>query len=93
MDRIGDNLPQSTEKSRILVIPVGARHKCQRAFANFEHESLVPDVDRSKQISLNLQHSLLNYCVQTALLRAGLSADFLLTGCSFICYALVCICS
>ncbi|KZV16410.1 MADS-box transcription factor 6 [Dorcoceras hygrometricum] len=30
MDRIGDNLPQSTEKSRILVIPVGARHKCQQ---------------------------------------------------------------
>ncbi|KZV32675.1 ankyrin repeat-containing protein [Dorcoceras hygrometricum] len=28
VDRIGDNLPQSTEKSRI--IPVGARHKCQR---------------------------------------------------------------
>ncbi|KZV13988.1 Galactose oxidase [Dorcoceras hygrometricum] len=31
VDRIGDNLPQSTEKSRILVIPVGARHKCQQA--------------------------------------------------------------
>ncbi|KZV48139.1 zinc finger CCCH domain-containing protein 1-like [Dorcoceras hygrometricum] len=30
MDRIGDYLPQSTEKSRILVIPVGARHKCQQ---------------------------------------------------------------
>ncbi|KZV54178.1 hypothetical protein F511_35539 [Dorcoceras hygrometricum] len=30
VDRIGDNLPQSTEKSRILVIPVGARHKCQQ---------------------------------------------------------------
>ncbi|KZV56716.1 F-box family protein [Dorcoceras hygrometricum] len=30
VDRIGDNLPQSTEKSRIIVIPVGARHKCQR---------------------------------------------------------------
>ncbi|KZV57525.1 peroxisome biogenesis protein 2 [Dorcoceras hygrometricum] len=30
MDRIGDNLPQSTEKSRIIVIPVGARHKCQQ---------------------------------------------------------------
>ncbi|KZV17526.1 hypothetical protein F511_37452 [Dorcoceras hygrometricum] len=29
VDRIGDNLPQSTEKSRILVIPVGARH-CQQ---------------------------------------------------------------
>ncbi|KZV29819.1 hypothetical protein F511_43301 [Dorcoceras hygrometricum] len=23
-------LPQSTEKSRVLVIPVGARHKCQQ---------------------------------------------------------------
>ncbi|KZV34203.1 hypothetical protein F511_39636 [Dorcoceras hygrometricum] len=31
VDRIGDNLPHSTEKSRILVIPVGARHKCQQA--------------------------------------------------------------
>ncbi|KZV48438.1 hypothetical protein F511_17520 [Dorcoceras hygrometricum] len=31
VDRIGDKLPQSTEKSRILVIPVGARHKCQQA--------------------------------------------------------------
>ncbi|KZV27638.1 hypothetical protein F511_42830 [Dorcoceras hygrometricum] len=30
MDRIGDNLPQSTEKSWIIVIPVGARHKCQQ---------------------------------------------------------------
>ncbi|KZV42284.1 hypothetical protein F511_38735 [Dorcoceras hygrometricum] len=30
MDRIGDYLPQSTEKSRVLVIPVGARHKCQQ---------------------------------------------------------------
>ncbi|KZV39088.1 hypothetical protein F511_28734 [Dorcoceras hygrometricum] len=30
VDRIGDNLPQSTEKSRIIVIPVGARHKCQK---------------------------------------------------------------
>ncbi|KZV58568.1 peroxisome biogenesis protein 2 [Dorcoceras hygrometricum] len=30
VDRIGDNLPQSTEKSRILVIPVGARYKCQQ---------------------------------------------------------------
>ncbi|KZV42325.1 hypothetical protein F511_18338 [Dorcoceras hygrometricum] len=30
VDRIGDNLPQSTEKSRIIVIPVGARHKCQQ---------------------------------------------------------------
>ncbi|KZV33238.1 hypothetical protein F511_42744 [Dorcoceras hygrometricum] len=29
VDRIGDYLPQSTEKSRVLVIPVGARHKCQ----------------------------------------------------------------
>ncbi|KZV33363.1 LHC-related protein [Dorcoceras hygrometricum] len=27
---IGDNLPQSTEKSRIIVIPVGARHKRQQ---------------------------------------------------------------
>ncbi|KZV53034.1 hypothetical protein F511_31405 [Dorcoceras hygrometricum] len=32
VDRIGDNLPQSTEKSRILVIPVGARHKCQQEY-------------------------------------------------------------
>ncbi|KZV52405.1 hypothetical protein F511_32126 [Dorcoceras hygrometricum] len=31
VDRIGDYLPQSTEKSRVLVIPVGARHKCQQA--------------------------------------------------------------
>ncbi|KZV25528.1 hypothetical protein F511_23240 [Dorcoceras hygrometricum] len=30
VDRIGDNLPQSTEKCRILVIPVGARHRCQQ---------------------------------------------------------------
>ncbi|KZV49096.1 hypothetical protein F511_27801 [Dorcoceras hygrometricum] len=30
VDQIGDNLPQSTEKSRVLVIPVGARHKCQQ---------------------------------------------------------------
>ncbi|KZV49164.1 acyl-CoA dehydrogenase-related protein [Dorcoceras hygrometricum] len=30
VDRIGDNIPQSTEKSRILVILVGARHKCQQ---------------------------------------------------------------
>ncbi|KZV19692.1 hypothetical protein F511_41882 [Dorcoceras hygrometricum] len=33
VDQIGDNLPQSTEKSRILVIPVGARHKCQQDVA------------------------------------------------------------
>ncbi|KZV51019.1 hypothetical protein F511_31995 [Dorcoceras hygrometricum] len=31
VDRIDDYLPQSTEKSRVLVIPVGARHKCQQA--------------------------------------------------------------
>ncbi|KZV42500.1 hypothetical protein F511_20953 [Dorcoceras hygrometricum] len=31
VDRIGDYLPQSTEKSRVLVISVGARHKCQQA--------------------------------------------------------------
>ncbi|KZV17415.1 hypothetical protein F511_09087 [Dorcoceras hygrometricum] len=30
VDLIGDYLPQSTEKSRVLVIPVGARHKCQQ---------------------------------------------------------------
>ncbi|KZV21370.1 hypothetical protein F511_22774 [Dorcoceras hygrometricum] len=30
VDRIGDYLPQSTEKSQVLVIPVGARHKCQQ---------------------------------------------------------------
>ncbi|KZV40155.1 hypothetical protein F511_33655 [Dorcoceras hygrometricum] len=30
VDRICDYLPQSTEKSRVLVIPVGARHKCQQ---------------------------------------------------------------
>ncbi|KZV38973.1 hypothetical protein F511_38053 [Dorcoceras hygrometricum] len=30
VDRIGDYLPQSTEKSRVLVIPVGASHKCQQ---------------------------------------------------------------
>ncbi|KZV45929.1 hypothetical protein F511_28280 [Dorcoceras hygrometricum] len=30
VDRIGVYLPQSTEKSRVLVIPVGARHKCQQ---------------------------------------------------------------
>ncbi|KZV53048.1 hypothetical protein F511_23521 [Dorcoceras hygrometricum] len=30
VDRIGDYLPQSTEKSRVLVIPVGARQKCQQ---------------------------------------------------------------
>ncbi|KZV16697.1 hypothetical protein F511_28485 [Dorcoceras hygrometricum] len=30
VDRIGDFLPQSTEKSRVLVIPVGSRHKCQQ---------------------------------------------------------------
>ncbi|KZV34315.1 hypothetical protein F511_36989 [Dorcoceras hygrometricum] len=29
VDRIGDSLPQSIEKSRILVIPVGARHKSE----------------------------------------------------------------
>ncbi|KZV46650.1 hypothetical protein F511_37909 [Dorcoceras hygrometricum] len=36
VDRIGDYLPQSTEKSRVLVIPVGARHKCQQG-SGFEH--------------------------------------------------------
>ncbi|KZV31463.1 hypothetical protein F511_36416 [Dorcoceras hygrometricum] len=35
VDRIGDNLPQSTEKSRIIVITVGARHKCQRVGTDF----------------------------------------------------------
>ncbi|KZV16909.1 hypothetical protein F511_23908 [Dorcoceras hygrometricum] len=30
VDRIGVYLPQSTEKIRVLVIPVGARHKCQQ---------------------------------------------------------------
>ncbi|KZV33785.1 hypothetical protein F511_30297 [Dorcoceras hygrometricum] len=34
VDRIGDNLPESTEKSRIIVITVGARHKCQRGFSS-----------------------------------------------------------
>ncbi|KZV33880.1 hypothetical protein F511_15493 [Dorcoceras hygrometricum] len=34
VDRIGDYLPQSTEKSRVLVIPVGARHKCQQESKN-----------------------------------------------------------
>ncbi|KZV16428.1 hypothetical protein F511_28607 [Dorcoceras hygrometricum] len=34
VDRIGDYLPQSTEKSRVLVIPVGARHKCQQGFGS-----------------------------------------------------------
>ncbi|KZV52393.1 hypothetical protein F511_33356 [Dorcoceras hygrometricum] len=29
VDRIGDYLPQSTEKSRVLVIPVGSRHKSE----------------------------------------------------------------
>ncbi|KZV51396.1 hypothetical protein F511_17267 [Dorcoceras hygrometricum] len=33
VDRIGDNLPQSTEKSWILVISIGARHKCQQEHA------------------------------------------------------------
>ncbi|KZV39365.1 Cytoplasmic dynein heavy chain [Dorcoceras hygrometricum] len=37
VDRIGDYLPQSTEKSRVLVIPVGARHKCQQVL-NFRSE-------------------------------------------------------
>ncbi|KZV41452.1 Elongation factor G [Dorcoceras hygrometricum] len=37
VDRIGDYLPQSTEKSRVLVIPVGARHKCQQAADLFNH--------------------------------------------------------
>ncbi|KZV18737.1 hypothetical protein F511_32176 [Dorcoceras hygrometricum] len=46
MDRIGDNLPQSTEKSRILVIPVGARHKCQQAGGRIR----IPDKSRSKQL-------------------------------------------
>ncbi|KZV24065.1 hypothetical protein F511_24372 [Dorcoceras hygrometricum] len=39
VDRIGDNLPQSTEKSRILVIPVGARHKCQQDRKNENRET------------------------------------------------------
>ncbi|KZV27103.1 hypothetical protein F511_17379 [Dorcoceras hygrometricum] len=30
VDRIGDYLSQSTEKIRVLVIPVGARHKFQQ---------------------------------------------------------------
>ncbi|KZV34113.1 hypothetical protein F511_42092 [Dorcoceras hygrometricum] len=30
VDWIGDYLPQYTKKSRVLVIPVGARHKCQQ---------------------------------------------------------------
>ncbi|KZV42943.1 zinc finger MYND domain-containing protein 15 [Dorcoceras hygrometricum] len=43
VDRIGDNLPQSTEKSRILVIPVGARHKCQQeSNKNFEDRRRPP---------------------------------------------------
>ncbi|KZV41290.1 zinc finger family protein [Dorcoceras hygrometricum] len=39
VDLIGDYRPQSTEKSRVLVIPVGARHKCQqdRKGPNFRH--------------------------------------------------------
>ncbi|KZV30157.1 hypothetical protein F511_16044 [Dorcoceras hygrometricum] len=36
VDRIGDYLPQSTEKSRVLLIPVGARHKCQQENENRE---------------------------------------------------------
>ncbi|KZV47935.1 far upstream element-binding protein 2-like [Dorcoceras hygrometricum] len=35
VDRIGDYLPQSTEKSRVLVIPVGARHKFQQGNPGF----------------------------------------------------------
>ncbi|KZV50732.1 hypothetical protein F511_09259 [Dorcoceras hygrometricum] len=45
MDRIGDYLPQSTEKSRVLVIPVGARHKCQQDVGQIplDEESLSVD--------------------------------------------------
>ncbi|KZV27797.1 hypothetical protein F511_38002 [Dorcoceras hygrometricum] len=39
VDRIGDYLPQSTEKSRVLVIPVGARHKCQQDRKNENRET------------------------------------------------------
>ncbi|KZT75978.1 far upstream element-binding protein 2-like [Dorcoceras hygrometricum] len=37
VERIGDYLPQSTEKSRVLVIPVGARHKCQQGIRFERH--------------------------------------------------------
>ncbi|KZV44660.1 Sel1-repeat containing protein [Dorcoceras hygrometricum] len=53
VDRIGDNLPQSTEKSRIIVITVGARHKCQRVLvfsACFYH---IPDL--SPVLCFNVQ--------------------------------------
>ncbi|KZV53145.1 hypothetical protein F511_16480 [Dorcoceras hygrometricum] len=41
VDRIGDYLPQSTEKSRVLVIPVGARHKCQQAHDGTRRRAIV----------------------------------------------------
>ncbi|KZV47691.1 hypothetical protein F511_43505 [Dorcoceras hygrometricum] len=41
VDRIGDYLPQSTEKSRVLVIPVGARHKCQQELVKAMQEAVV----------------------------------------------------
>ncbi|KZV32231.1 hypothetical protein F511_27331 [Dorcoceras hygrometricum] len=45
VDRIGDYLPQSTEKSRVLVIPVGARHKCRQ------------DTARLTKVTVNRYHS------------------------------------
>ncbi|KZV37553.1 peroxisome biogenesis protein 2 [Dorcoceras hygrometricum] len=52
VDRIGDNLPQSTEKSRIIVITVGARHKCQRELATtakYNHSATTADVTTAER--------------------------------------------
>ncbi|KZV53504.1 transferase-related protein [Dorcoceras hygrometricum] len=53
VDRIGDYLPQSTEKSRVLVIPVGARHKCQQGVeASRRTMSLIPNQGTSDSLNL-----------------------------------------
>ncbi|KZV50599.1 acyl-CoA dehydrogenase-related protein [Dorcoceras hygrometricum] len=53
VDRIGDYLPQSTEKSRVLVIPVGARHKCQQAWGRIRTPNSMLE-----QVGIQLGHLL-----------------------------------
>ncbi|KZV22347.1 hypothetical protein F511_20444 [Dorcoceras hygrometricum] len=51
VDRIGDYLPQSTEKSRVLVISVGARHKCQQALTADYLHSMKTSEPKAQQVN------------------------------------------
>ncbi|KZV21861.1 hypothetical protein F511_09997 [Dorcoceras hygrometricum] len=65
VDRIGDNLPQSTEKSRVLVIPVGSRHKCQQVWKN-ENRKRPPGRRRVRLRPINHAHMSARFIARAA---------------------------